>query len=722
MPVNEQPLPEPVEVKDEVPVQAQEEAPIQAQEEAPVQTQEEVPIQAQPADEEQEPEVPVDEQPAVEPEENLDLDDNFDLEFSDEMLHMDSDQLDAELNDMLNIDPVPELQEKQPEIKLENDTDTEKVNDALDAIDSQYHHPDTKVSSFVHTHITNDLKSHFVEGTPFSTAECRFLLSSALLYHALCRESEEHTTETAGSLTDMLKNHPDIFTAVHLKLQQSYTVNAFLQAIPEGSTISMKAMNLLLEQAKNTPIDSVDLSADVLTSEQCTDLLTNEILKDMLRKERSMNQTDEPGALETMLAGGSRNAKEIMEDDADPAQITDEARAKRLKELMESNQSFAKTISDLVKHSDTMKELVSSASVDGQVSFHAVSELLKKVKDPDFIDKTPVLDSNKTDSVICEFLFDKAASLKDNKGNSILSPAKGGYSNEIRYELSFSKLFQTMKKNAGIDVAEKISPGDFTKLLAQTPTAEDILNAPLFSAEHCTQALAEDALDRMFKRERTCQRSEAPEVKDASTLPLAHLITFYPDAKKQLLKNMVASASSNSLRSKVEEQCLNKAENKVSLAGMATLIKSLDNLEYVNCDVYDENILDQKMGSMLISDYMLDNMVKMHRLTHEGEAGCLETLREKDPNGYNRLRYELSQSEEVRRILPKENEQPADKLSLAKLEKLFPKVKNANFCKCAVDKAIAAIKKENQKNDPQNQKDLEKNQVKAQKPVMPRGQ
>ena len=666
VPVNEQPLPEPVEVK----------------EEAPVQAQEEVPVQAQPADEEQKPDVPVDEQPIAEPEVNLNLDDDdAEWELKDDFLNMDQEQLDkwdAELHDKLDSDP------EVNDIHLEFDDE----DDLVAEVDRQYDNPDTSVASFVHTHITNDLKSHFVEGTPFSTAECRFLLSSALLYHTLCRESEEHTAETAGSLTDMLKNHPDIFTFMHLKLQQSYTVNAFLQAIPEGSTISMAAMNLLLEQAKNTPVDSVDLSADVLTSEQCTDLLTNEILNDMLRQERAANQTGQPGALETMLS---------------------------------SDREHTELLADCIRRSDAMKEMISKASVNGQVSFSAISALLKQIKEPDFLSEKSFFQTYDVNKLMSEYMFDRVTALKKDKDNSLqplgeqMADLSYTHRSNILSELQRSSLMDTMAENAGLKDKGMHSLNDLTKLLGQIPTAETILNTPVLSETPCSVALANDALDRMVDLEKKRLRGQ-PELKNASTCPLERLMRISPDVRDKLINNL----ATGSLLTQIYAEEPNFEAGKISLSSMLTLIKNMDNKEYLS-NAYDENVLDQNMCGELLSDYMLDSMIEMHRSTHKGKAGLLENLKVNDPVSYKKLRSKLAETDDVRGVVAPEIDELSEKLSLSKMGDLFPEVRGANFCKCAVDKAIAAIKKENQKNNPQKQKDLEKNQVKEQKPVMPRG-
>lgn len=659
---------------------AQAQAPNAPQAQAPA--QEEVPAQEEAPAQEKQP-AAADKNDAEKDDDDIDLDGdvNFDP------FALDGDKLDAELNDMFA--GMPELNEENSDLTFggKDDFKKEQYGYDEDEMERQYGHQDPAVSSFSHMRIINQIESHMVSREPFSEDECRSILSASLLYHALRRESEDHTAEATGSMTDMLKNHPNIFTALHQNLAQSNTVNTFLQTLPEGKPITMLEMNAFLDQMKNTPIDSVDLSSHVLTADQCSNLMTNEIMKNLLREERSANQNGKPGALETMMARDRENAE---------------------------------MVANFIKNSAFMKKMISDATVDGQVSFQAVSGLLKKVNDADFINKEPVLDSLSVGGKICGLMFDKAAAKIDDKPNPFHSPEEmttiksGRYRDQITYRLQESDLYQTMKDHAGIGRERTISLNNFTKLLNQIPPAEDILNAPTLFTGDCTELLAKDALNRMFEREREIQKAEHPDVIDASTRPLFRLKSCLPNANEKLLQNMVASASEDSLSSKVKEQRPDKSVNKISLAGMETLVKSLDNLDYVNCDVYAENILDQKMTSLLLSDYMLDNMIEMHRLTHGGEAGCLENLKENEPVNYNKLRFELSKSPEVRGILPAENGQPAEKISLSKLEKLFPKVKSPNFCKNAVDKVITAMKA----NEPQkeNVKALDN----APKPMMPR--
>ncbi len=214
-----------------------------------------------------------------------------------------------------------------------------------DELDRQYGHADAQVASFAQSHIASSIRNHRASGEAFSPEECKFVLSSALLYHALSREAAEHTAEAVGSLTDMLKHHPAIFTTLHQKLMQSTTIHAYMKCV-DGMTISMPVMDILLGQAQSTPLDSVDLSTGVLTTDECTKMLTNEILDSMLRQERAANQTGRPGSLEAML---------------------------------NSDRKHAEMIADCIKESSIMQEKISAVTVDGQVSFLAVAGLLAQM-------------------------------------------------------------------------------------------------------------------------------------------------------------------------------------------------------------------------------------------------------------------------------------------------------------------------------------------------------
>ena len=545
--------------------------------EQPAENAEEEPVkEIQPAVEPTEVQEDAEDVPAQEhPEENLNQDDDdSEWELTDDLLNMDSKQLDSELRDIINSDPsINDLQlEFDDEDDLNNPLNTEK---ALAEVDSQYNHPDVSVASFAQTHIANAVKSHRNSEENFSPEECRFVLSSALLYHALCREADEHTAEADGSLTDMLKHHPDIFTTLNSNLMQSTTINAYLKGV-DGIPISPLVMDVLLKQIQNTPLNSVDLSTNVLTAEECTRMLTDELLADMLCQERAADQIARPGALETMLS---------------------------------SDREHAELIADCIKRSDTMKEMISTVSVDGLVSFPAVSALLKQIKEPNFLSEKSFFETYDMNKLMSELMFDRVTALKNDENNPRQSLGKQMadlsymHRSNILLELQYSSLMDTMAENAGLkdegmnNRKYMHSLNDLTKLLNQIPSTDTILNTPVLSVETCS----------------------------------------------------------------VE----------------------------------------------LLSDCILDSMIEMHRSTHEGKAGLLENLKKNDPSSYEKLRSKLAETEEVRGIVAPEIDKLTGKLSLAKMDALFLAVRNANFCKGAVDKAIKAIKaieKENQKNIPQKQK------------------
>ena len=141
----------------------------------------------------------------------------------------------------------PAVEQAQPQPAAEENT-----------LEERYGHADASVASFARNYIVNAIRTNVAGGEAISPEQCRYILSNALLYHALCRESEDHAADTAGSLTDMLKHHPDIFTLLQHNLMQSATVKAYLKGVGE-MTISMKLMDVLLTKVQDTPLDSMDM-------------------------------------------------------------------------------------------------------------------------------------------------------------------------------------------------------------------------------------------------------------------------------------------------------------------------------------------------------------------------------------------------------------------------------------------------------------------------------
>ncbi len=662
-------------------------------------------------------------------------------------MNLDSAKLEAELNDLLDKHIVVN---DMPEIKFD-DEDELYSEEALEAIDKQYTHADTRVTSFARTHITNSLKDHTRHGDALSSDECRSVLSGVLLYRALCKEAEEHTAEEPGSLTDMLKNHPTIFTALHQKLMQSYTVNAFMQAMPDGSPVSMAEMNVLLEQMNNTPLNAVDLSANVMTADQCTELLTGQLLDAMVSHERAENKTGEPGPLETLMSSHASRVRKFFEDNKDHAQagaeevdehgeMTD-ARKAYVQSYMELGDDPADKIKTFLKKSDTMKDMMSKAVVNGQVSYLAVADLLKQIKAPDYLSNQSFLEIGPTNALMSELMLDKATDLKFDEDHPYqqqgerLAKLPVNYRNDFIMQLEYSSIMDTMAENAGLKDKGKdnckhwLSLNDFTNLLSKLPNAEDVLSTPILPTQYCSEALAKDALDRMMNQEKKYMEGSQADL-NASTRPLARLASIYPNAKEKLAQNLADSTSKKSLLAMIESvQPEDVQEDAISIASMVALVNSLDNKKYVY-SAFDENILDQSMSCELLSDYMLDNMSQMYRSTHKGKAGCLEKLKQNDPEGYAKLRRKLAETEDVRNILTQKEdvdyergivpmeEEPTDKISLSKLDKLFPKVTNPVFCKTAVDKALAAVAAEKQADAPQRENVQNKNIQKEVKPAM----
>ena len=657
------------------------------------------------------PEQPV--KPAVEePVQPEELDDDEDIKaFSDDLLNMDPDQLSAELlAEMSDNDPL--FSEDHPEFGLKFDSNYDE--DALDEIDKQYSHQDAKLEYYAHTHITDSLKSHMVSEKEFSSKECRSILGAVLLYDALCKEADDHIAEADGSLTDMLKNYPGIFATLQQNLEQSYTVNSLLQAVPDGSPISMTEMNILLEQAHKLPVNSVDLSDSLLTYDQCAELLTDKLLDNMVRQEHAASKTGEPGALETIMSAGKRRIQKLMESGKEPDQA----------------------IRDFIQESDSLKKMISKAAVDGQITFSALSDLLKQVNKPDFISETPFIETVSAKKFMSELLFDKVVALKDDKEHFFhelgeqMADLPFSYKYGIRTEIQNSSLMDTMLEKTGIKDNYSISLHDITELLGQLPTAESVLDTAILSEEYCSKSLAEQALDQMLEQEQSHLKNH-PVASNASTSPLKRLMSIAPDAREKLINNMASLTGENSLLPMIFKAEPDLGEDVISVSSMLSLIKGMDSKAY--CYVaYDEKILDKNMCCTLLGDYMLDNMNEMYRSTHNGKAGCLEKLKENDPEGYAKLRSRLAETDEVREILsqadkidydlgivPKADE-PKDKLSLTKLGTLFPMVRNANFCKNTVNKVLTAMEAEKQQqNESKKVLDNEKvksNEVKASKP------
>ncbi len=756
------------------------------------------------------PEQPV--KPAVEePVQPKELDDDEDIKvFSDDLLNMDPDQLSAELSaEMFDKDPL--FSEEHPEFDLKIDPDNEE--DALDALDKQYSHADKNIEAYAQAHIADSLKEHMVLGKDFSSKECRSILSAVLLYDALCKEADDHTVDADGSLTDMLKNYPGIFAALQQNLEQSYTVNSLLKAVPEGSPISMTEMNVLLEQAHNLPVNSVDLSDNLLTYDQCAALLTDQILDNMVRQEHAASKTGEPGPLETIMSAGKRRVKKIMEsgkDSTDMAldaieklgqdleketedsitefmenpgdhvelspeemdslvkdtftegkpltevsqseldnlvnepdvenesepELTEDRKAV-VKDYMNSGKEPAQAIRDFIKGSDSLKKMISNAAVDGQISFPALSGLLKQVNKPDFVSEKPFFKTYNAKQFMSELMFDSVVALKNDKEHVFqalgeqMADLPFHYQHVIRTEIQDSSLMHTILENAGVKDNDSIPLHDITKLLGQIPTAESVLDTAILSEESCSRALADHALDQMLEREKSYLKGNSV-ADNASSSPLKHLMSIAPDAREKLINNMASSTGKNSLLPTIYQYEPNLEDDKITVTSMLSLIKGIDSKSH-SFGAYDEKILDKDMCCTLLSDYMLDNMSELYRSTHNGKAGCLENLKEKDPEGYAKVRSRLAETDEVRDILNQpeeidfddlENapdiEEATDKLSLTKLGTLFPKVRNANFCKNAVNKVLTAMEAEKQQqNESKKVLDNEKvksNEVKVSKP------
>ena len=591
--------------------------------------------------------------------------------------------------------PQPAAEQAQPQPAVEQAQPTAEEN----ALEERYGHADASVASFARNYIVNAIRTNVANGEAISPEQCRYILSNALLYHALCRESEDHAADTAGSLTDMLKHHPDIFTLLQHNLMQSATVKAYLKGVGE-MPISMQVMDVLLTQVQDTPLDSMDLSTDVLSADDCTKLLTDEILEAMLRQERAANQNEEPSALETILS---------------------------------SDKTFAEMIAGRIGESDVIKGMISGAAVDGQVSYLAVADLLRKVNEPAFLNDKNFFKADKVSSLVSGLLYDRAEALKGKKGNDqeseeyiigvMLTNMKAGpYYEGVLKEIEHSEMFHTVTERAGIGKRQGMSLHDLRELLVQMPESIEILNTPMIPTENCLKAVAEVSLNRMTAYEKnrmTAYEKNRKGVMNAFYQPLVHLMKIDPDSRDKLIKNLTSAKGEDSLAPQIRGM-LEPGKN-VHAISLASMVNLANNTETWALDtMFDEEILDDDMCIELLSDYMLDNMIEAHR-SATGKAGSLEKIKENRPEDYAKLRSRMAETSIVRNLLCREDGGDEfgfgkTKRSLEELSDLFETARDIGLCGAAFDKARIAMEVEKRQ-----KKTAKKEQVdaKAAKPAVP---
>ncbi len=600
--------------------------------------------------------------------------------------------------------PAVEQAQAQPAVEQAQAQPAAEEN----ALEERYGHADASVASFARNYIVNAIRTSVADGEVISPEQCRYILSNALLYHALCRESEDHIADTAGSLTDMLKHHPNIFTILRRNLMQSMTINAFLKGVG-GTPITMQVMDVLLTQVQNTPLDSMELSTDILSADDCTKLLTDEILEAMLRQERAANQNEEPSALQTILS---------------------------------SDKTFAEMIAGRIGESDVIKGMISGAAVDGQVNYLAVADLLRKVNEPAFLNDKNFFKADKVRSLVSGLLYDRAEALKGKKGNDqdseeyiigvMLKNMKAGpYYEGVLKEIEHSAMFHTVTENAGIGERQGMSLHDLRELLVQMPESMEILNTPMIPTENCLKAVAEVSLNRMtvFEKNRmtayeknrmTAYEKNRKGVMNAFYQPLVHLMKIDPDSRDKLIKNLTSAQGEDSLEPQIRKG-LEPGKN-VHAISLASMVNLADNTETWAIDtMFDEKILDDDMCIELLSDYMLDNMIEAHR-SATGKAGSLEKIKENRPEDYAKLRSRMAETSIVRKLLYREDGGDEfgfgkTKRSLEELSDLFATARDIGLCGAAFDKARIAMEVEKQR----QKKTAKKEQVdaKAAKPAVP---